>query len=144
MPTKFSNSDPQFQMLAFNGDNATSNDTQTDRLHILPNSFDSVNRVRCFNHTMQISAKGLLRPFNATPEEEKLFCDELANDVAIMDYEQDYNGEDSDDDDDGDNNENENSTDDDDEDPFDGLDDEGKEKLLEGTLAVRITLNKVC
>ena len=31
----------------------------------MPNSFDVANRVRCFNHTLQLSAKTLLRPFNA-------------------------------------------------------------------------------
>ncbi|KAF8877777.1 hypothetical protein BD779DRAFT_1415663, partial [Infundibulicybe gibba] len=43
------------KILAFNGDNATSNDTQTDKLDQLPNSFNRINRVRCFNHTMQLS-----------------------------------------------------------------------------------------
>ena len=33
------------QILAFNGDNATPNDTQTDELNKLPNSFESVNCV---------------------------------------------------------------------------------------------------
>ncbi|KAF8869643.1 hypothetical protein BD779DRAFT_1425354, partial [Infundibulicybe gibba] len=43
------------KILAFNGDNATSNNKQTRVLSSLPNSFDEVNRVRCFNHTMQLS-----------------------------------------------------------------------------------------
>ncbi|KAI0282628.1 hypothetical protein BC826DRAFT_872440, partial [Russula brevipes] len=42
------------KVLAFNADNATSNDKQTVHLDQLPNSFEAVNRVRCFNHTMQL------------------------------------------------------------------------------------------
>ncbi|KAF8871162.1 hypothetical protein BD779DRAFT_1429401, partial [Infundibulicybe gibba] len=42
------------KILAFNGDNATSNDMQTCKLAVLPNSFEEVNRVRCFNHTLQL------------------------------------------------------------------------------------------
>ncbi|KAI0284538.1 hypothetical protein BC826DRAFT_960512 [Russula brevipes] len=50
------------KILAFNVDNATSNDKQTVTLHTLPNSFDQVNHICCFNHTMQLSAKRLLKP----------------------------------------------------------------------------------
>jgi len=52
------------KILALNADNATSNDTQTTRLHELNNSFNKENHVRCFNHTLQLSAKTLLKPFN--------------------------------------------------------------------------------
>jgi len=31
----------------------------------MDNSFEEVNRARCFNHTMHLSAKTLLQPFNA-------------------------------------------------------------------------------
>ena len=47
-----------------NADNATSNDTQSETQAGMPNSFDLDNRVRCFNHTLQLSARTLLRPFN--------------------------------------------------------------------------------
>jgi hypothetical protein len=53
------------KILAFNADNATSNDTQTSKLATFDNTFDEVNRVRCFNHTVQLSAKELIKPFNA-------------------------------------------------------------------------------
>ena len=56
------------KILTFNGDNATSNDKQTTHLHALPNSFDQVNRVRCFNHTIQLSAKKLLEPFTSATD----------------------------------------------------------------------------
>ena len=52
------------QILAFNADNATSNDKQTSYLDGLPNSFEAVNHVRCFNHTMQLSVKALMKPFD--------------------------------------------------------------------------------
>ncbi|KAM6490968.1 hypothetical protein JOM56_013588, partial [Amanita muscaria] len=42
------------KILTFNGDNATSNDKQTTFLDKLPNSFNAINRVRCFNHTIQL------------------------------------------------------------------------------------------
>jgi hypothetical protein len=52
------------KILAVNADNTSSNDTQTAKLDKLDNSFDEENRVRCFNHTIQLSAKSLLKPFN--------------------------------------------------------------------------------
>ena len=48
------------KILAFNADNATANDKQTTKLGALDNSFNEANRVRCFNHTLQLSAKALL------------------------------------------------------------------------------------
>ncbi|TFY79033.1 hypothetical protein EWM64_g4980 [Hericium alpestre] len=56
----------QEKILAMNADNASSNDTQTRKLAKMDNSFEEVNRVRCFNHTLQLSAKALLQPFNNT------------------------------------------------------------------------------
>ena len=41
----------------------TSNDKQTSVLTGFPNAFEEPNRVRCFNHTLQLSAKALLKPF---------------------------------------------------------------------------------
>jgi hypothetical protein len=52
-------------VLAINMDNVTSNDKQTTKLAALNNSFEVFNRVRCFNHTFQLSAKTLLRPLNS-------------------------------------------------------------------------------
>ncbi|KAK7017583.1 ribonuclease H-like domain-containing protein, partial [Favolaschia claudopus] len=57
----------QHKALSFTGDNATSNDTQTTTLSDNPNnSFVAPNRVRCFNHTLNLSARSLLRPFQKT------------------------------------------------------------------------------
>ena len=52
------------KILTVNVDNATLNDTQTTKLSQMDNSFDKQNCVRCFNHTLQLSAKSLLKPFN--------------------------------------------------------------------------------
>ena len=49
---------------AVNADNASPNDTLTTKLDQLDNTFEEENRARCFNHTLQLSAKALLKPFN--------------------------------------------------------------------------------
>jgi hypothetical protein len=46
-------------------DNASSNNVQAVALYNLENSFDRANHVRCFNHTIQLSGKALIKPFNA-------------------------------------------------------------------------------
>jgi len=47
-----------------NADNAVSNDTQSSELAQLKNSFKEEQCIQCFNHTMQLSVKALLWPFN--------------------------------------------------------------------------------
>ena len=44
------------KILAFNGDNASQNDMQAVELARKANSFSEDNRIRCFNHAMQLSA----------------------------------------------------------------------------------------
>ncbi|KAJ7286783.1 hypothetical protein C8J57DRAFT_1033674, partial [Mycena rebaudengoi] len=51
------------QILGFTGDNASSNDTQTKTLGRINEAFDPSFRTRCFNHTLQLSAKALMKPF---------------------------------------------------------------------------------
>jgi hypothetical protein len=46
-------------------DNASSNNVQAAVLFTLENTFDIANHVRCFNHTIQLSGKALIKPFNA-------------------------------------------------------------------------------
>ena len=87
-----------------NADNATSNDTQGETLADMPNSFSLENHVRCFNHTLQLSAKTLLRPFNAGLG--KMTDDGDNNNVDDLDA--DDHGLDKDDDDDGNDNDNDN------------------------------------
>ena len=96
-----------------------------------------MNRIRCFNHTLQLSAKALLRPFSSDKK------DDADKEVPL-----DVDDDDDDDDlgmpalegvdDDGDND------DEDDEDPFDALSDEEQVELTENTEAVREVITKVC
>jgi hypothetical protein len=56
------------QILAWTGDNALSNDTQNTSLGDSPNnSFEAVNRVRCYNHTLNLAVQAFLRPFSPPP-----------------------------------------------------------------------------
>ena len=128
-----------------NADNAASNDTQVDALAGMANSFEVDNRVRCFNHTLQLSAKTLLRPFNAGLGEAT--DDDAGNVDDLPEVERD-DDDNSDDDDDND-----------DDDPSDVLDlediDNGvdeladlgadaREELMADTAALRRTVSKVC
>ena len=85
-----------------NANNATSNDTQGEALAEMPNSFELENRVRCFNHTLQLSAKTLHRHFNAglgkTSEDgDNPNVDDLLN-SGMDDEEEDEDDEDEDED----------------------------------------------
>ncbi|KAG1831392.1 hypothetical protein EV424DRAFT_1534481 [Suillus variegatus] len=51
------------------------------KLTSLDNSFESVNCIQCFNHTLQLSAKALLKPFNS----ESLSASEADDDVDVAD-----------------------------------------------------------
>ena len=136
-------------MLAFTSDNVTSNDTQTAELEKKKNSFNLGNHVRCFNHTVQLSAKALLCPFticvsSATTDDEV---------PLLEDVEDDGDG------DDGDGNDVEDVEDEDDplaedgnnvdNDVDDGVDElaelseEERDKVLEETAAVKQTITKV-
>jgi hypothetical protein len=131
-----------------NANNATSNDTQGEALVGMANSFVLEHRVRCFNHTLQLSAKALLCPFNAglgnTPE---------VSDTVDID---DIPDLDTDDDDEGDNNNNNNNNDreallaasdmdgiDDGIDKLDALDADAREKVLADTAAVCGMVTKI-
>jgi hypothetical protein len=48
-------------------------------IHELPNSFDQVNRVHCFNHTLHLSAKALLKAFSSTTNDSN-------DDSGTLDY----------------------------------------------------------
>lgn len=133
-----------FQIFAFNGDNATSNDKQTMHLAQMENSFDDVNRVRCFNHTMQLSARALLKPFNTPAREDD---DGASSGDQVDNVEDDiddvFTDEDSDEEDEDAVEDAEIDDYEEEEDPFEALDDESKDQLLGNTAAVRTTLSKV-
>jgi hypothetical protein len=134
------------QILAFNGDNATSNDKQTSYLDGLPNSFEAVNRVRCFNHTMQLSAKALMKPFDTPISPDDSDVDEPTDIDDALSVEGDDKEGDGEDIDFGsvssdDQDERENGASDD---PLEGLDADAQQQLLDDTAAVRTMLDKVC
>jgi hypothetical protein len=134
------------QILAFNGDNATSNDKQTSYLDGLPNSFEAVNRVRCFNHTMQLSAKALMKPFDTPISPDDSDVDEPTDIDDALSVEGDNKEGDGEDIDFGsvssdDQDERENGASDD---PLEGLDADAQQQLLDDTAAVRTMLDKVC
>lgn len=52
------------QIHSMTADNASSNNVQVAALYELENSFDAANHIRCFNHTIQLSGKALIKPFN--------------------------------------------------------------------------------
>ena len=134
------------KILAVNADNASSNDTQITKLDQLDNMFHKDNRVRCFNHTLQLSAKALLKPFNvalsgpATSDDE-FNEDEDQNMITLANEENDIGDEEE-------LNEEADVEDadvkDDDIDELDKLHHNEQNKLLKETALVHEVVTKVC
>jgi hypothetical protein len=124
---------------AFTGDNATSNDTQVAWLQEKNNSFDASNHVRCFNHTIQLSCKVLLKPFTS--------C--IASSVTDNNDMLDLEGVEEDDDKDESEDKvedlayNTDNDTDDDINELDALSGEEKATFLEATVAVKEAVTKV-
>ena len=130
--------------MSFNGDNATSNDKQTEFLHTLPNSFNQVIQVCCFNHTMQLSAKALLKPFNGpmVTDDDDLDVNTASSDdnddlPALEDLDGDEN---NDNDDEG---SDDKGNDDEEEDMLEIMDANERDALFENMAIVQTTLDKV-
>jgi hypothetical protein len=107
---------------------------------MLPNAFEELNRVRCFNHTIQLSAKALLKPFSSagsteTDNETENGDDGMPELQAMNDEDDEEEGEDDPDADDEDEEE--------EEDLLTDLDDDEREELINNTEAVCTMLNKV-
>jgi hypothetical protein len=136
------------KILSFNADNATSNDTQTTKLASLPNSFEEENRARCFNHTVQLSAKELIKPFNAgmgarqaSDGDNSLILEDIGDNSNGDEDEDDMGDEDEDDTDDEDK---DNADDEDDNiNEIDEMTDEEREEIAADTAIVRETVTKV-
>jgi hypothetical protein len=128
------------KILSLNADNATSNDTQTAKLTSLPNSFEEENRVRCFNHTMQLFAKELIKPFNAGMSARQAGDD---GDMPIGSG-NDCKDDDNDKDEDKDGNSNDNSDDDKDNkiNKIEEMTEEEREEIVADTAIVRETVTK--
>jgi hypothetical protein len=132
-------------MLGMNADNAKSNDTQTTALAKMDNSFEEVYRIRCFNHTLQLSSKTLLKPFNVglskEPDDEPVDSEE--DDMpGLEDVDNDENDEN---DEDGLNEVEDNvGAEDDGIDELEALDEGDRAQLLAETATVRTMITKVC
>jgi hypothetical protein len=138
------------KILAVNADNATSNDTQTIKLDALDNSFDKENRVRCFNHTLQLSVKALLKPFNtaltgmAGDDDDVAVYQDNIGQTILEDDEEDGDGDaDENEDEDEDTGDTGKDLQDDEIDELEELNEEDREQILEETAAVRTTVTKV-
>ena len=107
-------------MHAFTGDNATSKDKQTAELEKKDNSFDLANHVRCFNHTIQLSAKALVKPFTTC-------ISSVTSDDDEMPLLEEINDEETDDG----------------VDELEELSEDERTKFLEETAAVKETITKV-
>jgi hypothetical protein len=131
-----------YKIHAFTSDNATSNDTQVTELHMKDNSFNASNHVRCFNHTIQLSCKALLKPFSSCIASSTTDDDDMVDLMGIED-----------DDEDSDENEGEelacnidDNMDNDTDDGIDKLDALGKEEqveFLEVTEVIKEAVTKV-
>jgi hypothetical protein len=69
--------------LAVNADNALANDKQKSTLASLDNSFEEENSARCFNHTLQLSGKALLVPFNPALSAKSSDLEDFEDDSEI-------------------------------------------------------------
>ena len=148
------------QILALNADNATCNDMQTSALGVMENSFEEANCACCFNHTLQLSAKTLFKPFNvgmsltklASEEEE---TDNLNNEIWTLWDKGTVGDDESDGDEEGDKeaygddrdaldgSNKPNDADTDETDKLNQLDEQEQEKVLADTFVVRQTVTKV-
>jgi hypothetical protein len=130
-------------MLAFNADNATSNNKQTVNLARKKNTFEECNHGHCFNHTVQLAAKALIKLFTACISSATTEDDDVASDDNMVEVEA---VEDNDDDDtlwDKDDVSEAFDEVEDDIDEMNELDDKVWEKLLEDTAVVRQAVSKV-
>jgi hypothetical protein len=143
------------KILAWTGDNATSNDTQNTALGDDPNnSFDSVNRVRCFAHTLNLAVQAFLRPFSP-PKKKKKAKTAAGEDEGADDEEDPDEGDDvdpfvlEDDDDmpdlvDVSSSDGPDEDDDQDNSAWEEMDAEERAELLRETDSVKQVITKVC
>ncbi|KAL6298789.1 hypothetical protein BKA93DRAFT_743456 [Sparassis latifolia] len=133
------------RILAFTGDNATSNDTQSSKLDELPNSFEEANRVQCFNHTLNLMVKSILKLFNHKTKDQGASSEpsDENDDDELPDLLSDSDDSDDDGDDEGESWDLSNLDDPEEVDELEELDVAEKSILLADTAAVRSTLVKV-
>ena len=128
---------------AVNTDNASANNKLTAKLAASDNSFEKDNHVWCFNHTMQLSAKTLLTPFNTAISRKATQDGEMPE----QDDDRPTPEQDEDDKDNEDNEEDDAQCADDGDDGIDELGELSESEragVLESTAAVRDMVTKVC
>src|SRR5882762_4502199 len=127
------------KILSVNADNASPNNTLTTKLDQLDNAFEEENQARCFNHTLQLSAKALLKPFNVglsgkvTDNENESAQEDDGNLVTFEDDEED---EEEDEEEHAD----EEDVEDDNIDELEVLGEDEQKRVLEETAVVRETV----
>ena len=127
-----------------NADNAMSNNTQGETLADMPNSFQLENCVHCFNHTLQLSAKTLLCPFNAGLGKTTKVGDNGDVDDLLDQEDEDEDAKDEDDDDEGLPDVPDVDDVDDGIDELDALDAEAHKGIIANIAAVHETVSKLC
>ena len=127
-----------------NTNNTSPNNTLTTKLDQLDNTFKEQNRAQCFNHTLQLSAQALLKPFNVglsgnvTDDDNQSTQDDNGDRVMVEDDEEDEDGQ-AKDEDNKDNEDNE----DDNINELEELSEEERCQVLQETTVVRETVTKV-
>lgn len=138
-----------------NADNASSNNMQMTKLASMDNSFNEAGCMHCFNHTLQLSVKTLLKPFNAALSSTGAADDQATdegddsgdnNDLPALEANDDDEDEDNEDAEQRDISDDvsDNIDDIDDVDELAALDEEDHESLLSETAIVCATVSKVC
>ena len=131
------------RILGLNADNASANDKQTMKLSSFDNSFKEEYRARCFNHTLQLSAKTLLKPFNTA------LSSKAEDTVDVMDEDDEELPNLVNTDEEGEEEEDDEKEDEDKDDEDDGIDEletlseEERTQVLEDTADVCVTVTKV-
>jgi|SRR5882762_6714923 len=138
------------KILAVNANNAMANDKQTTKLNTLNNSFEEANWVRCFNHTLQLSAKTLLVPFNTAISRNVTRDDEVPKEDSdhelLPEVEQDDGDGENDNNEEEEEEEEEGNDDDDDDNGIDELQElshNERVRIVENTAVVHATVTKV-
>lgn len=127
-------------------DNATSNDVQVTELASGSNAFQPEQHVRCFNHTMNLVVKSILKPFSVEKKDSSDDTGADGNSDSDTEGDDDIDGadlEDSDDEADTPDGEIDDEDEDEEIDPYQGLSDAAKANMLAQTTDVRNTLSKV-
>ncbi|KDQ53982.1 hypothetical protein JAAARDRAFT_136250 [Jaapia argillacea MUCL 33604] len=122
------------------GDNTSSNDKQTTKLASLSNTFETTNHVCCFNHTLNLIIKSILKLFSRCQSTSTTDNDPMDNEVNdLLDLEANSDVDEEEANRDEDKNDDEEGVDE-----LGEMDEVTRAALLEKTAGVHSTLSKVC